>query len=97
MVGQVPVKVLGEVRKGQFIVAGIHFNSAKAVSGSQLTLESYSRVVGIALEDSNNPNLKLVLCLIFYPDCSWLTRTISDQISTFLFIFFPFFLKKKKN
>lgn len=52
--GQVPVKVIGEVKKGDYILpSGNMDGTGIAVSASKMTIEDYKRIVGVAWSESN--------------------------------------------
>ena len=74
--GQVPVKVKGAVRRGDYIVAsGESDGSGRAVSPKALTAGDYTRCVGVAWEDSSYPGVKLVNVAIGLP-----TRPLSSAL-----------------
>lgn len=57
-VGQVPVKVLGTVNKGDFILpSGNADGIAIAVSPGSLRLNDYKRIIGVAWEDYQGPEM----------------------------------------
>ncbi|MFC1617408.1 hypothetical protein ACFL2K_04225 [Candidatus Margulisiibacteriota bacterium] len=64
-VGQVPVKVLGKVKTGEYIIAsGENDGVGFAVSAKNLTVEMLTGVVGQAWESSNDKGLKLITAAI---------------------------------
>ena len=54
--GQVPVKVIGKVKKGDYLIAYKEYAKAK----SKISFKDYLNLVGIALESSEIKNLKLI-------------------------------------
>ena len=59
--GQVPVQVLGKVRYGDFIVAsGNSDGFATGVNPTALRSSDFSKIIGVALEESQNKGLKKV-------------------------------------
>ena len=59
--GQVPVKVLGTVKSGDYILPSGYANGlGVAVSAANMKPEDYSRVVGIAWSDGTDPQLNVV-------------------------------------
>ena len=62
-IGQIPIKVLGPVVQGDWIVpSGLHDGIGRAVSSRDLTLEH--RIVGRAWESNSDPNVKRVNCVV---------------------------------
>ena len=62
-IGQVPVKVLGPVKQGDWIVpSGLHDGIGRAVSSKALTLEH--RIVGRAWESNSDQEIKKVNCAV---------------------------------
>ncbi len=56
--GQVPVKVIGKVKKGDYILpSGNHDGMAIAVSPNSMAALDYSRIIGIAWGESNGKKL----------------------------------------
>jgi len=59
--GQVPVKVIGKVNKGDFIIAsGFEDGTGIAMEPSLMTLQEYSKVIGRAWQSSNLENVKYI-------------------------------------
>ena len=57
-IGQVPVKVIGEVNKGDYILpSGNGDGMAIAVHPSQMRINDYSRIVGVAWEEYHGKDL----------------------------------------
>jgi hypothetical protein len=53
--GQVPVIVIGKVRKGDYIVpTGLNDGFAKAISPENMTIKDYTQIVGKAWSESDN-------------------------------------------
>ena len=62
-IGQIPIKVLGPVKQGDWIVpSGLHDGIGRAISSSDLTLEH--RIVGRAWESSPDAEVKKVNCAV---------------------------------
>ncbi|MDQ7028896.1 MAG: hypothetical protein Q9O62_03525 [Ardenticatenia bacterium] len=67
-VGQVPVKVRGPVRAGDFIVpSGRNDGTGVAVAPERLTLEQVNQVVGQALESASGSGVHKVNVLVGLP------------------------------
>ncbi len=63
LLGQVPVKVTGMVKAGDWIVAsGLNDGIAKAAEPSEITLEM--QILGRALESNANPGIKLINTIV---------------------------------
>ncbi len=63
--GQVPVKVRGKVRSGDFIVpSGLNDGTAIAVSAAELTGEESSHIIGRTWEASEEKGVKLVKAVV---------------------------------
>ena len=62
MTGRVPVKVTGPVKKGQRVVTSDLPGVGKAIDNDNIV--SLLSVVGRALENSNDDNIKLVECVV---------------------------------
>ncbi len=63
--GQVPVKVVGPVKKGDYIVpTGAEDGSGKAVSPDTITAEQLNKVVGVSWADSDESGLKYVKIIV---------------------------------
>ena len=59
--GQVPVKVLGEVKRGDYIIAsGLNDGSSIAVSPEMMTIDEFTNVVARAWQSSNIEGEKLI-------------------------------------
>ncbi|OGU57884.1 MAG: hypothetical protein A2V66_17600 [Ignavibacteria bacterium RBG_13_36_8] len=59
--GQVPVKVIGVVNEGDYIIpSGLEDGCGIAVSPDMMTIEEYQKVVGRAWGSSNNSDIKYV-------------------------------------
>lgn len=66
--GQVPVKTRNKVSKGDYIVAsGRNDGTAIALAPSAVTSEHIDKIIGMAWEESDNPELKKVNTLIGFP------------------------------
>ena len=67
--GQVPVRVHGSVRSGDYIVAsGLHDGSAVAVAPERMTLSDLDRLVGVAWEDGLDRFQNTVNCAVGMPN-----------------------------
>ncbi len=81
-VGQVPVKVRGPVKSGDYIVAsGLNDGTGVAVSPEAMTASQHSLVVGQAWESSSDPGIKLVNTFVGSPSSPLshrLTRDLSQ-------------------
>jgi hypothetical protein len=76
-VGQVPVKVSGPVKAGDYIVASDRADGVGyAVSPGRITSEHFSLIVGCALEDSSDADLKLIKALVGVP----LERSLAETL-----------------
>ncbi len=63
--GQVPVKVCGEVNCGDFIIpSGLNDGTGLAVSPELMTIDEMDKVVGRAWSDSKNESVKLINVLV---------------------------------
>lgn len=83
-VGQVPVRVIGPVSIGDYIVAsGAQDGTAKAVAPSVLTAESGGSILGRAWDASDEPGEKLVNTVVGLPETSStaaaLVRRLDEQ------------------
>lgn len=59
--GQVPVKVVGPVKEGDYIIpSGFHDGTGIAVPTEMMTAEEFTKVVGRSWSSSDNHSLKLV-------------------------------------
>ncbi|MEN8121222.1 MAG: hypothetical protein ABFS35_12780 [Bacteroidota bacterium] len=59
--GQVPVKVRGKVKVGDYIIpSGLHDGSGIAISPEFITAEQYTHIVGIAWTESQNYSISFV-------------------------------------
>jgi hypothetical protein len=64
-IGQAPVKVLGPVAEGDFIIpSGLKDGTGVGVSPEAITSEQFAQVIGQALESSEEPGLNLVNAVI---------------------------------
>jgi hypothetical protein len=60
-IGQVPIKVIGKVMKGDYIIpSGLNDGVGIAVSPDMMTIDEYLIVVGRAWTDSESENIKLI-------------------------------------
>ena len=67
--GQVPVRVLGAVHSGDYIVAsGLSDGNAMALAPEKMTAADLDRLVGIAWEDGLNPFRNVVNCAVGMPN-----------------------------
>ena len=67
--GQVPVRVLGAVHSGDYIVAsGLRDRNAMALAPEKMTAADLDRLVGIAWEDGLNPFRNVVNCAVGMPN-----------------------------
>lgn len=63
--GQVPVRIRGEVSKGDYILPfGEHDGTGIAVSPEDILLEQIPQIIGVAWEDGNNDYYNVVNCSI---------------------------------
>jgi hypothetical protein len=63
--GQVPVKVIGPVKEGDYIIpSGLEDGTGLAVSPEFMTADEFSRVVGRAWSNSENPALNVINIVI---------------------------------
>ncbi|MCX6334752.1 MAG: hypothetical protein NT092_10700 [Bacteroidia bacterium] len=72
--GQVPVRVLGKVKKGDYIVSyksGSGFG--KAVPPSELTIDQLNLIVGCSWSDASNPGVNLVNTVIGVKTNEWIS------------------------
>jgi hypothetical protein len=61
-IGQVPVKVLGAVQAGDYVVpSGRHDGIGVALAPEKLRPSQYSQIVGVASESSDEPSVKKVM------------------------------------
>lgn len=60
MLGQVPVKVRGKVRVGDFIVGTNEDGTGTAIHPDAMTFDDYARVLGVAWEASSSSGIKSV-------------------------------------
>lgn len=59
--GQVPVKVLGAVQIGDYIVpSGLHDGIGRAISPKDLGISDYEKIVGVAWSSSDNQGLSMI-------------------------------------
>lgn len=59
--GQVPVKVVGKVKRGDYIIpSGLNNGTGVAVAPELMTIEEFMNVVGRAWGESDNENIKYV-------------------------------------
>ncbi len=59
--GQVPVKVIGVVNKGDYIIpSGIEDGTGMAIAPELVTIDELTKTVGIAWQASNNPSVKMI-------------------------------------
>ena len=69
--GQVPVRVLGRVNSGDYILAsGNHDGFAVAIHPEKLSPNDLERVVGVAWESGNHPYKNVVNCSVGLPGTS---------------------------
>jgi len=67
--GQVPVRVIGAVHAGDYIVAsGLSDGNAMAISPDKMTIKDLDRFVGMAWEDGLNPFKNVVNCAVGMPN-----------------------------
>lgn len=81
--GQVPVKVVGNVNKGDYIVSyksGSGFG--KAVSSSELTIDQLGSVVGRAWTTSSNTGINFVNAVIGVRTNEWISFIRSNKAET---------------
>lgn len=71
-IGQVPVKVMGPVKTGDFIVADAdRFGFAKAISPDQMTPEDYKLTVGRSWDNNKGKGFKYVNTLVGMHNNAW--------------------------
>jgi len=67
--GQVPVRVIGAVHAGDYIVAsGLSDGNAMAIAPDKMTIKDLERFVGMAWEDGLNPFKNVVNCAVGMPN-----------------------------
>ncbi len=79
--GQVPVRVIGEVKKGDYIIpTGDHDGSGRAVSPDKVTIDQLSKVVGVSWADSDLEGPKYVKIIVGLRTNAY-TKAMQDQQS----------------
>ncbi len=79
-IGQVPVKVLGPVASGDFLVAsGRNDGIARALSSEEMSVDDLGRLVGRAWESSNDPAVKRVNAAVGLDQTDVLREIIARQ------------------
>jgi len=81
--GQVPTKVKGKVKKGDFILASMdHDGVGIAKSKETLTSQDRTRIVGRAWEGSNNKSIKLINTAVGFAFGNYSLGNEMDQLNS---------------
>lgn len=73
--GQVPVKIMGPVAQGDYVIADAQFEGyGKALAEENMTPQDYTKVVGRSWETNSNEGPKMVRILVGVDANSWVSE-----------------------